>query len=323
MRIRLLLNDINYDIDPHEAQTLAIFLVISCFLAVMMSSLIIGFYIVFSKIRKNLSSQIVIIISILELIISFNRMFVSIYTIMTNDNLEDFSHELCVASGFLWNFLNLAIFFLILFIGFLLYIEIRISFANRVETYKNHIFLLIFVLALFFSCLPFINNSYGKVNEINCWINSPLMRMISFDLPFLIIIGLYIFFIISFIRNLKTRAEIQIKRKLAFKFLLFPLLMIICWIPAITQKLFNINNFALKVVVHFLTPLQGVFIPVIYGLINKSVKQKFISFFCCQWQKLKSSGSKEIESLEIKEEGEQNLIEIVHKNDAEIGKTPE
>ena len=55
--------------------------------------------------------------------------------------------------------------------------------------------------------------------------------------------------------------------------------MIICWIPGMIQKTFDFENILLKGITYFMMPLQGVFIPLIYGLVNKDVKQKFIAFF--------------------------------------------
>ena len=270
----------------------------------------------YSKIRKNISAQIVIIISILEFIIWLFRMLGSIYTLLNNKSLENMSHSVCQSSGFLWTFINLSIFSFIFLIGLVLYIEFHYSrLVIKVESKRKYIYILIFLCTIFLSSIPFMNNAYGEVNGVSCGIKGRLTRLFIFDIPFLVLMILYICLIISVSRKLNSlQIRNDIRRSLTLKFLLFPLLMIICWIPGMIQKTFDFENILLKGITYFMMPLQGVFIPLIYGLVNKDVKQKFIAFFLCRFSQLQTGhsgefiGENKTTLIEINESGKESSV---------------
>ena len=280
-------------LDNNQKVILLTTFIISCALSVIMSLLIFVFYILYSSIRKNFASQLIITISLMDFFTWGLRLISSIYTLSNNfKTYEESSHFICTLSGFLFSFFNLIVFFAVLIIGFSLFLQF--NYSMDISSKRKYIFAFIFIISFILSCIPLITDSYGKIDDVKCWIMDYWNRIFTFY------IILWIIFIIDFVLIIKVilklrrmKIDSNIQKKLIWKFALFPILMFISWAPSSIRRLMDTHNFGLEVFMYAAMPLQGVFNPIAYGLINSDVKEKILSFFRCDWEKLKLKNRRE------------------------------
>lgn len=278
--------------DTSKGMALMITLIFSSSLSVFMSTVIFIFYLLYSSFRKSFSSQLIISISILDIITWTLRIISSAYSLAHDfETFEDSAPAACQIFGFLFSFLNLMTFFLVLTIGISLFLDF--FYAINLEKKKKTIFFLVFMVAFIIAFIDILIDGYGKVNhDVKCWINDYKIRLLTFY------IVIWLVFLVDFIlmaaiiyRLKKVAINTEVQTKLIWKFSLFPLFMLITWGPTSIRRLLNTNYYPFELFIYFITPLQGFFNAFAYGLINRDVKAKLFAFFICRWDQLKLSSS--------------------------------
>lgn len=275
-----------------------IFFIISCSLSVFMSFLIVILYFKYASIKKNMAAQLIITMSILDIFTWFFRIIAAVYKLSTNETYEETNHSLCVFFGFLWSFFNLITFFIVFTIGFGVYYGYK--YKSDLEKHKKTLYFIIFILALVLSCIPFFSSSYGEIDHVKCWIDDYNLRIFTFYLPLWLVFLFNCYFIGYVILKLRLMPiDTSVQRKLILKFSLFPLLMFLAWFPSSIRRSSNSDNFALELFMYIMMPLQGVFNPIAYGLINEDVEKKMKEFFFCQCEKEKNDNVENSSNTDI------------------------
>ena len=284
--MRILNDDGHVMTNPTDKTNILYISLAFCTLSVFMSLLILVFYALYSSFRKNFASQLIVTISLMDLI-SWGVLIISSIFSLTHDmkTYEEYSHPICVLNGFLFSFLNLVVFFSVLIIGYSLFSEFIYSYD--ISQKRHTMFAFIFISSFILSIIPLFNDEYGKVDDVKCWIVNYWERIFLFYVP------LWLITIIDFVLMLKVIRKLQginvqdnMKRKLILKFALFPILMFVSWAPSSVKRVWDVDNMILEGIMYAMMPMQGVFNPLAYGLINSDVKEKILAFLLCQWKDL-------------------------------------
>lgn len=300
--------DLTSEMDASKQMALMITLIFSSSLSVFMSTLIFIFYVLFSSFRKSFSSQLIISISVLDIITWTLRIISSAYSLAHDfETFENSAPAACQIFGFLFSFLNLMTFFLVLTIGVSLFLDF--FYAINLEKYKKTIFFLVFLVAFIIAFIDVLLDAYGKViNDVKCWINDYKVRILTFYIVLWFVFLVDCILMGAIIYRLKKVAiNTEVQTKLIWKFSLFPLFMLITWGPTSIRRLLNTNYYPFELFIYFITPLQGFFNAFAYGLINKDVKAKLFAFFICRWDQLKTSNSINSLESEVCEDLNQNI----------------
>lgn len=269
-------------------QIITIIFLVSCSLSVFMSSLISFFYFKYGTIKKSFPAQLIVSMAVLDAFTWSFRIIAAIYKLKTNNTFEEKGSFLCSFFGFLWSFFNLITFFIVLLIAIGIY---SASYhGTQISRHKKKCLIFLISPPLILSLIPFLNGTYGEIDEIKCWINEYYTRIFTFYFPLWVIIILnLIFIVLAIIKLRKLPISRSSQRKLAYKIALFPLLMLISWLPSSIRRTLDSDNLALELFMYFVMPLQGVFNPIAYGMINVKVEKKLKAFFFCRWYDLKES----------------------------------
>lgn len=263
----------------NQKELLYIFIT-TCSLSVFMSSLVTIMYFKYGAVTKNFPAQLIMAMSILDVLVWFPRIISSIYKLQTGENLEEGERNICIIFGFTFIFFSLITFFITLMISFGIYSSVvhKIIIANH----KKTCIFIIIILPLIFSTIPFTTNSYGEIDDIKCSITNYFERVTTFFVVLWIIFFLNAFFIISTIVKLKRPPyKEESVQRIVYKIALFPLFMFVSWAPSSIYRILQSDNLFLGVLTYLLVPLQGVFNPIAYGLINEKIEKIAKKIFCC------------------------------------------
>jgi hypothetical protein len=253
--------------------------VTTCSLSVIMSSMLSILYFKYGSLKKNFPAQLIITMSLLEILIWSPRIISSIYKLQTGDNMEVGQKEVCVIFGFTFIFFNMINFFITLVISFGIYSSVLHNII--IAKHKKICIGIIILFPLLFSLIPFITESYGQIDDIKCSITNYPERLACFFVILWIIFILNAFFIISTIIRLKKRPYNKAFHRIVYKIALFPLFMFIAWAPSSIYRILELDNLILGVLTYLLVPLQGFFNPIAYGLINEKIEKKIKKFIGC------------------------------------------
>lgn len=164
---------------------------------------------------------------------------------------------------------------------------------TNISKYHKHMLLIGYILPLILTFLPETTNSYGEQFGW-CWIKKDsygiLWRICGFyTIMFLVlIINIYCYYkIIKEISNdlvllAKGPHELSDKHKLFNRFKLYPMIIIICYLPLFIKRLYELidNNtiFWLTIVSGFSTSIIGLLNAIVYGFTD-NVKETILDTF--------------------------------------------
>jgi len=232
---------------------------------------------------KTLLVLMIIILSLLDILISFSAGIYRITLIFLDPlSLEsDPTADVFTISAFLWAFGLRASIMIPFFFSISLYLEIEFAIRREGTKVKVIYFALIFILTLIWACVPLFFNGYGINEDAMLTILSPSLIFKAFYLPLMIIIFIIIGLII--------RSIVLIKRThiadLVTPFVYFPLVLILCYIFAITRRIFNIFGVDepwLRLLMNMLMAMQGIFNTLYCIFMTQNNKNIFLKVFACQ-----------------------------------------
>lgn len=194
---------------------------------------------------------------------------------------------LCIIQGFLTNYGSISGIIWTSLIAYSLYCIVIIEVQN-IKGFQNYCLSLGFFFPLITSSLPFITDSYGQA-EGWCWIKPGFYQVIwRMGTFYSIIVALLIFNIWCYYKIIKElRYEIEMlkeadskfdeKKMLLKRFFLHPLAIIICYLPILCKRLYEINypdnnTFWLTIFSGVINSLIGLLNAVIYGASNNVVE---------------------------------------------------
>lgn len=252
---------------------------------------IIGMYSVFKELRK-LAFKLIMILSVFDLL---NAISFVIPTYQTEIN-----GGVCVVQGILMNFSTFAATLWTSFIALTLYLIVVKGYVNI-----GHImgrYLLFNVIA---ACLITAIPNIIQINDTSegyCWLYKGgskkryMLRFITFLVPLWCIIFINILFYITVFRNLRASegGEVaEMRRKLSWKIGIYPLIILICYLPYSIKSTLEIQNdlsnqsyeYDFTLIAGVIRCLIGLFNAITYGL-TKNVRKVLKKRFC-----FKDSGS--------------------------------
>jgi hypothetical protein len=147
---------------------------------------------------KTLLVLMIIILSLLDILISFSAGIYRITLIFLDPlSLEsDPTADVFTISAFLWAFGLRASIMIPFFFSISLYLEIEFAIRREGTKVKVIYFALIFILTLIWACVPLFFNGYGINEDAMLTILSPSLIFKAFYLPLMIIIFIIIGLII-------------------------------------------------------------------------------------------------------------------------------
>lgn len=276
--------------DPEKVHiVLGIYLATST-LSFLSQLFIIIFYMIYIDLRnkRNFTYRLIFLLAVSDIIVWGMRVESNIERIIIGDTAEAYSHGYCVFLAYIWNFFLLFNVLITLVISCCLILE-GFLLVNS-QKYETCFYVFICIYCAGFSIAPlFSKNGYGETDTIECWI-TPL----EYDYRYLAFYGhLWAVFIVNCINIaiilLKLRILGDYQLGMVKKLIWLPAIMLIFWLEPSIRRIYDPNdeNFVLKVFQYILMPLQGVANAIVYGFVNKTVKEKIYYFLTGKWQNLK------------------------------------
>ena len=252
-----------------------ILFLISCTLSVISSFFTFFIYYKFRHLSKNYPARLIVLLSLSDGLLWGDRTFNLITKLIYESSFEEDNNKYCIFSCIwrcFWVLFNMCCIFLI---AFSLFYEIVLK--KIAEKIENLGYAISFIFCLIMSLIPFFFDQYGILDPYQCWIMDNKMNLVIFYTPvgFVTICNfIFIIYVIHYLRNLQGHFG---SRTLMLKFLMFPTILVIAWLPGFIRIVGNINNETLYGFMYIFMPLQGVFNPFIYGSIFTIVKNEVLS----------------------------------------------
>ena len=269
--------------DPSDHDKLLASL-ICCVLSVFFTSVAIYFYIKYGDLRKNFSAQLVFILALSDLLCWIQVTISDAYLLGSGKTSASIEYHVCIMLGFFSNFTSVVTLATVFFISFLIYLNV--VWFIPIERYRLVFVSSTAIFVLILSFLPLFMHSYGPTDDILCWINGPNMVFYGYYLIILIV------FMIDFycIAHCLYKIHIipfpnQIRSKLRRHITFFPIILLGSWSAGLVNSFLGILNVDINSEViniislldYILEPLEGVFNPIAYMMINEKVKIGFIN----------------------------------------------
>lgn len=237
------------------------------------------FLIIFIKkvdVRNLLASKLILLLSIND-ILNWGQVWVyDLYLLIKDRDIEIIGEIPCEIIGFFNNFTCILTIIITSSICFMVYLT---TVLEKFVKYNFTVILFgIMIISVLLSCLPFINNNYGRTNGISCWIKTKENAFYSYYLILYFMFVLQFYFILHSLKSINKKPyDENFKKSMKIYLIFFPMCILIAWFPGLLQNLINIiteneNIFGLDVLDYCFEPLIGVFNPLIYMMINKEVK---------------------------------------------------
>ena len=267
---------------------LGVFLATSL-LSVISQLFIMIFYILYTDLtrRKNFTYRLILLLSFSDIIVWGMRIESNLEKIITLGTPEDFSHDFCVFLAYIWNFFLLLNILTTLLISVCLMMEVIFHKDSQKYEYLFYIFIVLY--SGLFSATPLFGNGYGVADDIKCWITAS-----EYDFRYLAFYGhlwgVFIFNCINIVIifcKLRRLGEVHVK--LVKKLVCFPILMLIFWLEPSIRRIFDPDDkeYSLELLQYIFMPSQGIANAIVYGLVNRTVKNKILDFFKGNWRNLR------------------------------------
>ena len=260
-------------------------MIVSCFFSVFFNASFLCFYIRFGQIRNNFASQLILILSICDLLCWGQSLLMNLYLLFTDQTVYDFQDSLCISLAFLMNLSSMTIMITIFLISFSIYLSTVKNIVITDHKFKLYFSAIFFIIIL--SALPFITNDYGKADSMLCWIVGKPMSFFSYYLVIWVIFLIDFYFIARTLYVIKKLPIVEhLKIKLKRHLILFPLIFIFSYSAGFLNSFIGLfyekGIFWLGIVDYVLEPMDGVLNPLAYMLINDKVRNGIKSFLCFQ-----------------------------------------
>ncbi|OMJ87985.1 hypothetical protein SteCoe_10138 [Stentor coeruleus] len=192
----------------------------------------------------------------------------------------------CIAQAFLIEFGSISGLLWTSIIAFCLYCVV-VQEINNIKKYHMFMILIGYILPIFIAALPQMTNSYGEDNGW-CWIKQEYYRFLWRIGGFYAIMVIVLFFnaicYYKIIREIRYEIElltdsdheISDKQKLFSRFRMYPLVIVICYLPLLCKRIYEIFNddsiYWLTIFSVITTSAIGILNAIVYGLTD-SVKE--------------------------------------------------
>lgn len=195
-------------------------------------------------------------------------------------------HSYCIAQAFLTGFGSISGLIWTSIIAFCLYCVV-IREINNIQKYHMFMILIGYILPIFLVALPQMTDSYGE-DKGWCWIKQDyygfLWRIGGFYAILIIVLIINIVSYYKIIREIRYEIElladsdheISDKQKLFSRFRMYPLVIVFCYLPLLTKRIYEIftddSIYWLTIFAAITTSIIGILNAIVYGLTD-SVKE--------------------------------------------------
>lgn len=244
----------------------------STFFSSLFSLITCGIFLRYRDLSNNYASRLIFILSLTDVLVWGNHSINFFYYLVSDKDLEELSHNYCIISSVFRCINGLINLYCIFIIGFSLYIN---TICNKDPLhYEKPAMIIIFFLSLVLSLIPLLLNHYGKLDDIQCWITDPYTNFFVFYLSVLFVLISNSYFVVKVIIKLYRKKQTNIIKELVARIFLYPLILLISWLPSVIRVLTGKNDEILVIFSYCCMPLQGILNPFIYGRIFFTIKNK-------------------------------------------------
>lgn len=266
-------------IPDHKLPEIFVISSIASVLSILGCLFIIAMYIKFKDLRK-LGFRLITILALFDLA---NTVIFLIPT-YTSESTDD----LCIFQGILINFTTLLAVFWATFITLTLYAIVVKGYLNIENLIKNYL-IFAFIASLLISLIPLLiiieESDFGT-----CWLykgggsKTYRLQFLTFLIPLWAIIFVNLILYLIVFRNLRCAVggeAATIRRKISKKISMYPLIIIICYLPFTIKGIIEIGSdikkseyeYSSTIITNVIRCLIGLFNALAYGL-NKDVTRK-------------------------------------------------
>ena len=301
-----------------ETTIIAKILLYLSIISVVSSVIICFFYLRYKKMREDFISLLIFLLAFLDILCWGNIIITSTYYLHNDQNFSKESEGFCSFLGFIWNLSELLNFGVTFLITVTLYRTFMMSKPKESlpKNYEIKMLIALFTICLVLSMIPYwvpyennLNHlkyspiSYGPVDDLKCWITNETLWIVIFYVPLWIIIIINTTVMILFIKKLFLGMFDQFRRENLFRFVLYPLVMTVCYFISSIRRIRQLAGFEdyynLRLAMYILMPLQGLFNALVYGSSELFIRKKIKAIFCCDLNKFMENEEIEINSEDI------------------------
>lgn len=251
---------------------LSLFL-ISCSCSIIASFFTIFLYFKYRHVSQNFPARLVVLISLTDGLLWADRFINLISKLSLGNSFEEQNNDYCIFSSIFRCIMVLFNLCCVFLIAFSLFWEIVLyKKAERIETW-GYIISLLFSFVMAF--IPYIFDDYGVLDPYQCWITQQPMNMLVFYTPLIVVFLFNLICVAYIITVLKTLQGHFGSHKIMMKFMMFPSILVIAWLPGLIRIAGNMNGVVIDGLMYIFMPLQGILNPFIYGSIFSIVKNEF------------------------------------------------
>ena len=247
---------------------------VSCLVSTLASFFTIFIYFKYRQISRNYPARLIVLLSLSDVML-WGEFCINLFSKFVSPNsLQEENWSYCQFSAVFrcfWGLFNLCCIFMI---GFSLFYEIMRT--RRAENLERRGYLASISLSLVLALIPLALNEYGHLDPYQCWILNNKLNLTVFYGPVCIVVIADFIFILRVINFLKDLKGSRHSRNLTLKFLMFPTILVVAWLPGFIRMVGDFDNLALDGFMYIFMPIQGTMNPFIYGSIFTILKTEVI-----------------------------------------------
>lgn len=253
----------------------SILFLISVSLSIIASFFTTFLYYKFRPLNRSYPARLICLISLTDGLIWADRLINIISKIVNDDSFEDQNHNYCIFSSIFRCFLTLFNLCCVFLIAFSLLYEMALYKNARSIEAKGYIISTIFSVIMAF--IPFMMDQYDVLDPYQCWIVNNYTNLAVFYAPLITVFLFDLFCVIYLIKTLKRIKGDFASWNLMIKFLMFPTILLIAWLPGLIRIAGGFEGVIIDGFMYIFMPMQGILNPFIYGSIFSIVKNQICS----------------------------------------------
>jgi len=274
-------------LDLEEEIIVVGFTLAGSFLSLFGASFIIWAYLKFENLR-NFAFKLVFWLSISDLIFCIGKILILFEISSFYNNLWGSNDALCQMQALLINYGGLASVTCTVTIAWTLYTSLIKAELQLEAKYENSLWRFAFGFPFFMTILPIFSGDYGPAGSW-CWIKnsnrSLAWRFFEFYIPLWIAIIFNSYSYYKVIKFIQQEMHDNLDDRLTRRFMLYPLILVICWLPATINRintLFFKASMFLNILHRLFGSLQGILNAIIYGM-NSNVRSEIKGYMRSHW----------------------------------------
>lgn len=283
--------------------SVSVLFLISCALSILASFFTIFLYLKFRPVKRSYPARLIVLVSLSDFLLWADRLFNILSKLISGSSFEERNNGYCIFSSIFRCFCVLFNLCCVFMITFALFYEIAL-FRNP-QSIEVSGYFISSCFSLIMALIPFMMGEYGILDPYQCWITSNSLNLLIFYTPLIFVFISNFICVIYLIKVLtKSQGEGE-KKKVILKFLMFPTILLIAWLPGLIRIAGRMDGTLIDGMMYIFMPIQGILNPFIYGSIFSILKNEV-------YPNSKSESIKMPFFIKTNESSEENEIQINH-----------